>query len=312
MTSFAHYRPEQFTISSPGVKLFVYKDCKRSVHRVKVRTDRKNANNTKAENTYNLSIDVDDQFLRDNLTTMEKMHRLRAHFESKKRDKPNAHPARTFTVVPTNGPGFGTSPEDLDAIASLIRRSKNGNNRHLYLPFTRNIVPKVRSEAPTPLEPIRPLNISTEASGARAKHTHKDDTVWPTDAVDEVDSTHKKSNKTNLMHNIREMIKTSKASLSSSGETKESSDNNCETMPRRYPMNMERPSVIPTFKSTPLTTFALNRPTSSDIGTYRAMRENIRRNRSFKVSHVNELFAEEHQVNMKYLKNNFHFSSHQY
>lgn len=274
-----------------------------------MRTDRKNANNTKAENTYNLSIDVDDQFLRDNLTTMEKMHRLRAHFESKKRDKPNAHPARTFTVVPANAPGFGTSPEDLDAIASLIRRSKNGNNRHLYLPFTRNVVPKVRNEVPTPLDPIRPLNISTvESGGARSKHTRKDDTVWPTDTIDEVDGVKKKSNKSHLIQNIRDMIKTSKVSMSSSsttGEAKESFDGNREAMTRK-PMNMERPSVIPTFKSTPLTQFALSRPTCSDLGTYRAMRENIRRNRSFKVSHVNDLFVEESRVNIyEHFKDSF-------
>lgn len=285
------------------MKLFVYKDCKRSVHRVKVRTDRKNSSNTKAENAYNLSIDVDDQFLRDNLTTMEKMHRLRAHFESKKRDKPNAHPARTFAVVPPNAPGFGTSPEDLDAIASLIRRSKNGNNRHLYLPFTRNVVPKVRGELPTVFDPVRPLNISTaETGGARSKQKHKDDTVWPTGTIDKVDSAKKKSNKTHLIQNIREMIKTSKVSLSSSSsssttaaaEATESFDIKRETKARKS-MNMERPSVIPTFESDEAS-FGLNKP-CPEFDAYMAMRENIRRNRSFKVSHVNDLFVEENRVN---------------
>lgn len=74
------------------MKLLVYKDCKKNVHRVKLRTDRKNLNNnsnnnTNTENALDLSVDVDDQFLKDNLNTMEKMHQLRTQLELKKRDK---------------------------------------------------------------------------------------------------------------------------------------------------------------------------------------------------------------------------------
>ncbi|XP_031630508.1 uncharacterized protein LOC116345359 [Contarinia nasturtii] len=96
-------RQDQFTISSPGVKLLVYKDCKKNVHRVKLRTDRKNLNNPNTENALDLSVDVDDQFLKDNLNTMEKMHQLRTQLELKKRDKGTKLFNKSSTVKSING-----------------------------------------------------------------------------------------------------------------------------------------------------------------------------------------------------------------
>lgn len=73
------------------MKLLVYKDCKKNIHRVmKFRADRKNANNANSESATDLSVDVDGQFLKDNLTTMEKMHQLRTQLELKKKDKQNS------------------------------------------------------------------------------------------------------------------------------------------------------------------------------------------------------------------------------
>lgn len=68
---FLFYRQDPLTISTPNVKLLVYKDSKKNIHRVmKLRADRKSSlNNRNAE--VELPEDQDDQWLKDNIHTME-------------------------------------------------------------------------------------------------------------------------------------------------------------------------------------------------------------------------------------------------
>lgn len=66
--------PLTITMVPPGVKLLVYKDCKKNIHRVmKFRTDRKNSLNNRNGNELELTGDdqQDDQWLKDNKQTME-------------------------------------------------------------------------------------------------------------------------------------------------------------------------------------------------------------------------------------------------
>lgn len=66
-------RQDQLTISTPGVKLLVYKDCKKNIHRVmKLRTDRK-ISHKGMEGQPELPQDdsQDDQWLKDNIQTLE-------------------------------------------------------------------------------------------------------------------------------------------------------------------------------------------------------------------------------------------------
>lgn len=66
------FRYDPLTVSSPAVKLLVYKDCKDNIHRVmKFRADRRNHSDMNTETAPDLSVDEDGQFLRDNLNTME-------------------------------------------------------------------------------------------------------------------------------------------------------------------------------------------------------------------------------------------------
>lgn len=63
-------RQDPVAITSPGVKLLVYKDCKKNFQRVmKFHAEKKNSN---SENTgSDPFVDMDRQFLKDNLNTME-------------------------------------------------------------------------------------------------------------------------------------------------------------------------------------------------------------------------------------------------
>ncbi|KAJ6646298.1 AN1-type zinc finger protein 4, partial [Pseudolycoriella hygida] len=82
-------RQDPLTISTPNVKLLVYKDSKKNIHRVmKLRADRKMAlNNRNAEVELPVGDHQDDQWLKDNISTMEKMHQLRSKLESQKKFK---------------------------------------------------------------------------------------------------------------------------------------------------------------------------------------------------------------------------------
>lgn len=67
-------RQDPLTISTPGVKLLVYKDSKKNIHRVmKLRTDRKSSNKGMEGPQQELPQDdsQDDQWLKDNIQTLE-------------------------------------------------------------------------------------------------------------------------------------------------------------------------------------------------------------------------------------------------
>lgn len=112
------YRQDPLTISTPNVKLLVYKDSKKNIHRVmKLRADRKSSLNTRnAEVELPIEDHQDDQWLKDNIHTMEvrhetsnfseishacktfilfsrqqKMHQLRSKLESQKKCKSSSH-----------------------------------------------------------------------------------------------------------------------------------------------------------------------------------------------------------------------------
>lgn len=108
------YRQDPLTISTPNVKLLVYKDSKKNIHRVmKLRADRKSSLNTRnAEVELPIEDHQDDQWLKDNIHTMEvgpitiyifknvkylfclslqKMHQLRSKLESQKKCKNSSH-----------------------------------------------------------------------------------------------------------------------------------------------------------------------------------------------------------------------------
>lgn len=129
---FSLYRQDPLTISSQGVKLLVYKDCKKNIHRVmKFRADRKNANNANSESATDLSVDVDGQFLKDNLTTMEKMHQLRTQLELKKKDKHNAKLSgtRSNATVSCASGAAATSSFGEQCVNNLMKMSKNESER---------------------------------------------------------------------------------------------------------------------------------------------------------------------------------------
>lgn len=306
--SLCTYRQDQFTITSPGVKFLVYKDCKKNVHRVKVRTDRKNANNTKAENAYDLSVDVDDQFLKDNLNTMEKMHQLRAQLESKKRDK-HTKPTRTYSLsiggnAATNSGSAALDNEASDEVdggmTSFARRSTLAkHSRHLYLPLPKNAME--RSDGSPRRSLLGKAVKSCEAGASSTMHTHKDDTMWPTAGMAECSGAKPKSTKAAWVQNLIDMMKTSKVPLSTDEiiEIKESFDNLRDTVSRDNNKSVigERPSVDPTSVKPQTFAAAAFKQSTSD-GYRNKLRESIRRTRSFKLSHTNDLFVEENHVSV--------------
>lgn len=95
---------------------------------MKFRADRKNSNNANSENA--ASVDVDGQFLKDNLTTMEKMHQLRTRLESKKRDKQNPKFAGTDIDATATGGGCEMGPSfGEQCVNNLLGPPKMDGNR---------------------------------------------------------------------------------------------------------------------------------------------------------------------------------------
>lgn len=76
------------------VKLLVYKDCKKNIHRVmKLRADRKNMlnRNTEVQPEFPHDNDThDDQWLKDNIQTLEKMRQIKSKLDKKKKTSKNA------------------------------------------------------------------------------------------------------------------------------------------------------------------------------------------------------------------------------
>lgn len=66
------FRQDPLTISTPSVKLLVYKDNKKTCRVMKFRsTDRKNSQNNRSSEAESGDDHQDDQWLKDNIHTME-------------------------------------------------------------------------------------------------------------------------------------------------------------------------------------------------------------------------------------------------
>lgn len=332
--------------------MLVYKDCKKNIHRVKLRTDRKNANNnvnnTNTENTFDLSVDVDDQFLKDNLNTMEKMHRLRAQLEMKKRDKGAKQSTRTnysnLTSIATNDidnsfkssiANAGNKIDDENGAtacsSSVATNSPNTSKiiskycRRIYLPPLKGFIDTAAgsstkknsrcesdsfvndgssnillnnsnssSSKQITFSKASKSNLSDAgAAGCSSAISRSDDTIWPMKVINETIKSKRKLTKSNWIQNLIEIMKTSKVPLSPSEiiEIKESFDNIRESITKENgssSMQDERNNGDE-LKAMPYK--------SSNSESYRSkIRENIRRNRSFKSTNVNDLFIEEDRV----------------
>lgn len=333
-------RQDQFTISSPGVKLLVYKDCKKNVHRVKVRSDRKNVNNPHPENALDLSVDVDDQFLKDNLNTMEKMHQLRTQLELKKRDKDSkffnkfgtksmssdedcsgnssSHSGhmklRNDSICEDGAVGGATSK--LDANTSKTPRKYS---RRIYLPPLKGFIENATSlkKISRPESDSFGLNDNTnkhQTSVPIAKSTtiesncmnassviRPDDTIWQSKVMSDTPKSKRKLTKSSWIQSLIEIMKTSKVPLSPGEliEIKESFENIKESPTKERPISpkMDKNDELKqaSFESI-LSNF--NRATLlSTSEAYRSrIRDNIRRNRSFKAVGTNDLIIEENRV----------------
>lgn len=371
--SFQLYRQDQFTISSPGVKLLVYKDCKKNVHRVKLRTDRKNLNNnnnTNTENALDLSVDVDDQFLKDNLNTMEKMHQLRTQLELKKRDKGsklfNKMGTKSMSGDDNDGKNlFATNPihfkfkeengmsnEDVGAVGGPIATATTGAgagataaackleastsktprkySRRIYLPPLKGFIEnatslKKNSRTDTDSLSLTDSNVlsskqqaqipiittanTTTATATKLMPTEpspssisirSDDTIWPAKVINETPKSKRKLTKSNWIQNLIEIMKTSKVPLSPGEliEIKESFESIRESMGKDRP-NSPSTDKTSADKQSPFETMLsnFNKATTITSESYRSkIRDNIRRNRSFKAVGNNDLIIEENRV----------------
>ncbi|XP_055692742.1 uncharacterized protein LOC129795471 [Lutzomyia longipalpis] len=96
-------RQEPLTISTPGVKVLVYKDCKKNIHRLmKLRTGKNLLTKGSEEHTEATTNESqNDQWLNDNINTLEKMHQLRTKLEWKKRNK-NTKPSTSYAKESEN------------------------------------------------------------------------------------------------------------------------------------------------------------------------------------------------------------------
>lgn len=355
-------RQDQFTISSPGVKLLVYKDCKKNVHRVKLRSDRKNVNNPHPENALDLSVDVDDQFLKDNLNTMEKMHQLRTQLELKKRDKDskffNKFSTKSITgdedtgknVSPSNSGhlklktecnaedgAVGGATSKLEANTSKTPRKYS---RRIYLPPLKGFI-----ENATSLKKIgRPesdsfgLNdnskhqtavpmaksVATEPNCLNASSVIRpDETIWQSKVMSDTPKSKRKLTKSNWIQSLIEIMKTSKVPLSPGEliEIKESFENIKESTGKERPISPKMEKTDD-FKQASFESILSNFNRATLLSTseaYRSrIRDNIRRNRSFKAVGTNDLIIEENRVSNSFITvvaiqshyTNFHFILH--
>lgn len=359
------HRQDQFTISSPGVKLLVYKDCKKNVHRVKLRTDRKNLgtntnnnNNANTENALDLSVDVDDQFLKDNLNTMEKMHQLRTQLELKKRDKGSKlfNKMGTKTAMATadgKNPihfkfrddnaagnndevgavgGIATATAGATAIGSPCKLEVNTSKtprkftRRIYIPPLKgfienatslkknsrtdtdslaltdsNVLSKHQTQLPNPINKSIPNDTNPSSLSSSSTSIRSDDSIWPAKVINEIPKSKRKLNKSNWIQNLIEIMKTSKVPLSPGEliEIKESFESIKESLGKDRPNSPSSSDKMSADKQSPFETMLsnFNKATTITSESYRSkIRDNIRRNRSFKAVGSNDLIMEENRV----------------
>lgn len=214
---------------------------------------------------------------------MEKMHRLRAQLESKKREK-HTKPNRSYSLA-IGGESW------INASAKSYDNRADAHSRHHYLPLSSKYSTDEHRSDGSHKRPLSsmPNKSRTNEIGVQTLQSRRDDTVWPTNAIDELDNAKQKSSKSNLLFDLIEMMKTSKMPATSSDTTDASKaangDRLCDDRSQSKSVTCDAVAA------------ALLKQSTSDEYRYK-LRENIRRNRSFKFSHVNDLFVEESQVNV--------------
>lgn len=341
-------RQDQFTISSPGVKLLVYKDCKKNVHRVKLRSDRKNMNNPHPENALDLSVDVDDQFLKDNLNTMEKMHQLRTQLELKKRDKDSkffhkfgtkslsedddndknigSSSASHFklkneSIAEDGGSGSGAVGGAISKLDASTSKTPRKYSRRIYLPPLKGFIENAtslkklgRSEADSFSAAVDNNKHQMPVSNTKSTISEldclnpspvirPDETIWQSKVMNDTPKSKRKLTKSNWIQSLIEIMKTSKVQLSPGEliEIKESFESIKETTGKERstsPQMQNKPNDE--FKQASFESILSNFNRATLLSTseaYRSrIRDNIRRNRSFKAVGTNDLIIEENRV----------------
>lgn len=348
------------------------------MHRVKLRTDRKNLstntnnnNNANTENALDLSVDVDDQFLKDNLNTMEKMHQLRTQLELKKRDKGSKLFNKMGTKSMDTGDGknlFATNPihfkfrddnatgngDDVGAVGGIatttagataigtpckleVNTSKTPRKftRRIYIPPLKgfienatslkknnrtdtdslaltdsNVLSKHQTQLPNPINKSIPIDTNPSSLSSSSTSIRSDDSIWPAKVINEIPKSKRKLNKSNWIQNLIEIMKTSKVPLSPGEliEIKESFESIKESMGKDRSSSPSSSDKMSADKQSPFETMLsnFNKATTITSESYRSkIRDNIRRNRSFKAVGSNDLIMEENRVSFYFVSNDF-------
>lgn len=312
-----------------------------------MRTDRKNLNNPNTENALDLSIDVDDQFLKDNLNTMEKMHQLRTQLELKKRVKGTKSFNKTgsksidetdaknlFTVNPIHfkfkddanatgdegavGGAIATATAtEAGKIEASTSKTPRKYSRRIYLPPLKGFIENATSlkkncrtdpdsmaltdsnkhQAQIPTTKLIPNEGNGSASTAVRS---PDETIWPAKVINETPKSKRKLTKSNWIQNLIEIVKTSKVPLSPGEliEIKESFESIRESIGKDTPSSPQT-DKNGELKQSPFESILSNfsKATTISSESYRSkIRDNIRRNRSFKAVGSNDLVIEENRV----------------
>lgn len=292
------------------MKLLFYKDNKKNVHRVKLRTDRKNSS---SQNTESVHAEADDQFLKDNLNTMQKMQQLRAQFELKKRDKaskisnklslnsmnskkvdgemvcskkPPLDHQKSEGKIGSAGDDFGASGGTIFKLGSSASKTSRKHSRRSYLPSLKNFMEsatnlKKNSESETKrLTDSSILGNKHRAQKPKSQQIEAnalDVSCMKSETETEKNGTVTKSN---WIQNLIEIMKNSKVPLSPSEliEIKESFESINQSPPQLEKISELKPSSP--FESM-LSDF--DRATTISSERYHSkIRENIQRNRSFR------------------------------
>lgn len=322
-------RQDQFTISSPGVKLLVYKDCKKNVQRVKLRTDRKSSSGSSSSSAKNVhDADVDDQFFMDNINTMEKMHQLRTQLELKKRDRISKHFNKSGTKPvdsdEVNGKSmFGKNGDyskldeenacggndDIGAVGGAIHKlvtapskASRKYNRRISLPPLKGFIENAgsvkkpnRSDTKGLVMDSKSLANKHQTQMQKTKTISSESSTSP--LMNETPKSKRKITKMNWIQNLIEIMKTSKMPLSPGelNEIKESFQSIRESMGTYRPTSpqAEKSSEL---KQTPYESMLSNFSKATTISTepYRPkIRDTIRRSRSFKIGTAEDSVIEE-------------------
>lgn len=280
-----------------------------------MRTDRKNASSLSAENVH---AEADDQFIKDNLNTMQKMQQLRAQFDLKKRDKAS----KMLNKLSTNSMNskkidgeiscvkrpigsehsseckIGNAGDDeMGATGGTILKLGANNSKSARKPNRRNYLPSLKNlmESATSLKKNNECETKrlTDSSIIGNKHRAQkpksqqieSNALDASGIKNKTDKDRNRTvNKSNWIQNLIEIMKNSKVPLSPSEliEIKESFESISQPAPQLEKISELKPSSP--FESM-LSDF--DRATTISSERYHSkIRENIQRNRSFRSSEL--------------------------